>query len=103
MEAKMKSAGNWAKNGPFNIEVKCIFYYPPPILFPIIVHRVELKKLPSILILFIFIFFSLNPFEILQHFISINLAAGSVKNFHSLNNTMLNGDAMEPKPWDDGG
>ncbi|XP_070491505.1 beta-1,3-glucan-binding protein-like isoform X2 [Chironomus tepperi] len=55
MAAKIKSAVNWANNGPFDKE----------------------------------------------HFISINLAVGSVKNFYSYNSTLLNGNALEPKPWND--
>ncbi|KAG5679686.1 hypothetical protein PVAND_009239 [Polypedilum vanderplanki] len=55
MVAKIKSAVNWANNGPFDRE----------------------------------------------HFLSINLGAGSVKNFYSINNTLVNGAEFEPKPWSD--
>lgn len=38
-----------------------------------------------------------------QHFIAINMAAGSVKNFFSLNSTLLNGVGLDVKPWNDTG
>jgi hypothetical protein len=68
MVAKIKSAVNWANNGPFDKEVG--------------VH-VSGEKSRVITIRF-------------QHFLSVSLAAGSVKNFYSLNGTL-------EKPWSDTG
>ncbi|CRK97738.1 CLUMA_CG011118, isoform A [Clunio marinus] len=55
IEAKIKSAVNWANNGPFDKE----------------------------------------------HFLSIMVAAGSVKNFYSINSSMVNGAEQKEKPWSD--
>jgi hypothetical protein len=79
MVAKIKSAVNWANNGPFDKEVGA---------------AAEAVGWMSRVITFALHF---------QHFLSINVAAGSVKNFYSINGTLANGAGGEAKPWSDTG
>lgn len=83
--AKIKSAVNWANNGPFNEEVSAIRAND----LKIKCHQINV------------IYFSLRFLH--QHFLSIMVSAGSVKNFFSLNSTLMNGADGEPKPWNDTG
>lgn len=88
--AKIKSAINWSSNGPFDKEVKCNFFRD------LFFQHAFLSRLGIVKLIHDFCL-------IFQHFIAINLAAGSVKNFSSFNSSILNGEAMEPKPWNDTG